>query len=125
MSWWYVQCGHWINHGLSMYVAIDCKPYNGSEIQNSSDGQSGIMFRLKIVTTALEEAANNQHKENNNGKVILHGIQVLKYLVIPWATDSYFSSVGAALKLKRIGLRFIRVVKTATRCYPMKALSDI
>ena len=132
MSRWYGQGGHWINHGLPMYVAIDRKPENGSEIQNSADGQSGIMLRLKIVTTAAEAAANNQHEENENGEVLLHGIQVLKDLVMPWANtdrivcaDSYFASVGAALELKRIGLRFIGVVKTATRRYPMKALSEI
>ena len=39
---------HWINHGLPMYVAIDRKPKDGAEIQNSADGDSGIMLRLKI-----------------------------------------------------------------------------
>ena len=132
MSRWYGQGGYWINHGLSMYRAINRKPENGSEIQNSADGQSGIMIILKIGTTALEAAANNQHKENENGEVLLYGIKVLKDLVMPWAnTDrivcaySYFASVGAALELKRIDLRFIGVVKTATHHYPMKALSEI
>ena len=64
---WYGQDGHWINHKLPMYVAIYRKPKNCSDIQNSADGQSGIMLRLKIVTTAVEAAANSQHKENENG----------------------------------------------------------
>ena len=90
------------------------------------------MLCLEILTTTVETAATNQHEDNYNGEVLLYGIHVIKYLVIPWAhtdrfvcADSYFDSVGAALKLNQIGLRFIGVVKTDTRRYPMKALSDI
>ena len=84
------------------------------------------------VIVSFGAQRNNPHEQNENGEVLLHGIQVLKDLVLPWANtdrivcaDSYFASVGAALELKRIGLRFIGVVKTATRRYPMKALSEI
>ena len=44
ISRWYGKEGHWINHGLSMYVAIDRKPVNGCEIQCASCGQSGVMI---------------------------------------------------------------------------------
>ena len=37
-------------------------------------------------------------------------------------TDSYFESVQAADEMKKIGLRFIGIVKTATRIYPMSYL---
>ena len=40
-------------------------------------------------------------------------------------TDSYFASVSAAIRLKEIGLRFIGVVKTATKEYPMQYLGSI
>ena len=40
MLGWYGQGSHWINHGLSRYVAIDCKPENGCKIQNAACGQS-------------------------------------------------------------------------------------
>lgn len=50
----------------------------------------------------------------------------------PWANtdavvvaDSYFASVSAALRLKSIGLRFIGVIKTATKEYPMRYLASI
>jgi hypothetical protein len=50
-------------------------------------------------------------------------------LVKPWANtnsivvaDSYFASVQAALRLKKIGLRFIGTVKTATKEFPMAYL---
>ena len=58
---------------------------------------------------------------NENGD-FLHGCNVLVELVRPWANtdrvvcaDSYFASVQAALRLKKMGLRFIGTVKTATR----------
>ena len=47
ISRWYGQGGDWINFGLSHYVAIDRKPENGCEIQDSCCGVSGIMMRLK------------------------------------------------------------------------------
>jgi hypothetical protein len=50
-------------------------------------------------------------------------------LVLSWSgsnrivcADSYFASVPAALVLRRIGLKFIGVVKTATREFPMAYL---
>jgi hypothetical protein len=39
--------------------------------------------------------------------------------------DSYFAFVVTAVELKRIGLRFIGVVKSATRRYPMAYLSQL
>ena len=55
MSRWYWQGGKWIEHGLPQYVAIDCKPENGCEIQNSACGRSGVMMQLQLVTTAEHE----------------------------------------------------------------------
>jgi hypothetical protein len=52
-------------------------------------------------------------------------------LVKPWANtnsvvvaDSYFASVQAALCLKKIGLRFIDTIKTATKEFPMAYLGS-
>jgi hypothetical protein len=42
---WYGQGGHWIEHGLPQYVAIDRKQENGCEIQKSAYGRGGIMKR--------------------------------------------------------------------------------
>ena len=36
--------GHWINAGFLQYIEIDRNTENGCEIQNSSDGISGIMM---------------------------------------------------------------------------------
>ena len=128
----YSQGGHWINIGLPMYVAIDRKPENGCEIQNAADGRSGIMLCLRLVTTAEESCIQDAVEDKVEETKLLHGTQVLKGLVLPWensdrvvCADSYFASVGAAEELKRIGLRFIGVVKTATRRYPQNSLSRI
>jgi hypothetical protein len=128
ISRWYGQGGHWINHGLPMYVAIDRKPENGCEIQNACCGRCSIMMRLKLVKTAEEEATHQQ--EHQDG--MLHGTKVLLFLIEPWLNsgrttvgDSYFASVGAAYKLDERGMGFIGVVKTATKRFPMAYLSNL
>jgi hypothetical protein len=68
----------------------------------------------------------------NNNNSLLHGTQVLKRVVSPWfgsnrivCADSYFASVGAAKELFCNGLRFIGVVKTATRGFPKTFLTSV
>jgi Transposase IS4 len=130
MAHWYGQGGHWINMGLPMYVAIDRKSENGCEIQNAACSQSGVMIWLKLVKTAQEDASN--HQEGDHQDDLPHGAQVLKALVLPWSNldrtvcaDSYFASVAAVIKLKKIGLRFIGVIKTAARRFPMAYLQGL
>lgn len=138
ISRWYGKGGHWINHGLPMYVAIDRKPENGCEIQCASCGKSGIMIRLKLVKTAEEEARHiSLMDEAATGEVmsdqgLLHGAKVMRDLLMPWmhsdrivCGDSYFASVPAATMMMRYGMRFIGVVKSATRQYPMSFLSQV
>ena len=86
------------------------------------------MMRLKLVKTMEEQ---NAHTQPGDGG-LLHGTAVLKFLVLPWArtdrivcADSYFASVGTLKELKRIGLRFIGVVKTATRQFPQSYLANL
>ena len=131
MSRWYGQGGHWINHGLPQYVAIDRKPENGCEIQNAACGMSGVMLRLKLVKGA-DLPGSEEEQFGNNDDSLLHGTNVLKHVVSPWfgsnrvvCADSYFASVGAAKELFRNGLRFIGVVKTATRGYPKSFLTSV
>ena len=49
MVCWYGQGGACINLGLPIYIAIDRKPKNGADIQNSVCDKSGVMLRLKVV----------------------------------------------------------------------------
>ena len=111
-----------------MYIAIDQKPENGCEIRNSACSESGVMLRLLLVNS--EEDSHLHTQENNEG--LQHGTAILKYLVVPWANskrvvcaDSYVASVSSAEEMMRIGIRFIGVVKTATKTFPMAYLSSI
>jgi predicted HAD superfamily phosphohydrolase YqeG len=61
-----------------------------------------------------------------------HGTRVTRFLVNPWAKtncvvvgDSLFASVATARELKLIGMRFVGVVKTATKNFPMQWLSSV
>ena len=128
MSRWYGQGGHWINHGLPMYVAIDRKPENGCEIQNAACGHSGVMIQLKVIKTAEEENASAGTDDDGNN----HGTNVLKFLVEPWVrtdhcvcADSYFVSINAVTVMRTMGLCFIGVVKMATKKFPMSYLSNL
>ena len=134
ISRWYGKGGHWINRGLPMYVAIDRKPENGCEIQTAACGRSGIVIRLKLVKNSEEEDHQQQVTEESaaDEQTLLHGASVMKELVLPWlhtdrivCGDSYFASVPAAQMLSRNGMRFIGVVKTATRQFPMAYLSRV
>jgi hypothetical protein len=128
ISRWYGLGGDWINMGLPHYVAMERKPENGCEIQNAACGMSGVMLQLKLVKSAQETAAAVPDDDDNS----YHSTRVLKDLVQPWThsdrvvcADSYFASVTTALELKMLGLRFIGVVKTASRKFPMAYLSNI
>lgn len=127
ISRWYGLGGSWINIGLPHYVAIDRKPENGCEIQDAACGVSGVMLRLKLVKS--EEEAEGIAEGDAE---LAHGTRIAKFLVEPWAgsdqivcADLYFASVATANALKTMGLRFIGVVKTATRKFPMQWLSNV
>ena len=127
MSLWYGLSGFWIIIGLPQYIAIDRKPENVCEIQNSACGPSGVMFKLKLVKTAESE----QHAAEEGPDGLNHGTLVLKELVLPWlmkdrvvCADSYFATVQSAEELRKMGLRFTGVVKIATKRFPMKALAE-
>ena len=86
------------------------------------------MIRLKIVKTAEEENASAVTEDDGNN----HGTNVLKFLVEPWVrtdrcvcADSYFTSINAVTVLRMMGLRFIGVIKTATKKFPMSYLSNL
>ena len=54
---WYGKGGAFVDAGLPMYLALECKPDNIGEIQNLADVASGIMLHLKVVKSANEEKA--------------------------------------------------------------------
>lgn len=65
-------------------------------------------------------------------KYISHGVNIMNQLLVPWknsnrlvCADSYYSSVHAAEEFHANGFKFIGVVKTSTKKYPMKYLKQI
>ena len=109
---------------------LERKPDKGCEIQTTCCAQLGIMCRLKLVKTAT---ANQEDRRSNGHAGSLNaGTCDLLDLVYPWANtdrvvvaDSHFALVQAARELYKVGLRFIGVVKTSTKSYPMEYLSGI
>ena len=64
---------HWINIGLTKYVTMKRKPDNGCKIQDTCNGRSKVMIRLKLVKGSVDNKllAN----EDPGG---LHGTRVMK-----------------------------------------------
>lgn len=65
ISKWNGLGGSWINISLPMFIAMDRKPEDGCEIQNSCCGFVGILMRLKLVKSLAEEGGGD--KEDANG----------------------------------------------------------
>ena len=131
-SRWYGQGGFWINHGLPMYVSYERKPDDGCEIWTCCDGRTGIMIRLILVKSSEEQEAEREMNTEQQEEQMNHGTRVLLDLVQPWfnsnrvvCADSYFSLVQTAIKCKEKGLKYIGVVKTATKQYPMAHLGKL
>ena len=75
-------------------------------------------MRLKIVKQIENEDLHMIEGPN----ALPHGTSVPKFLVLPWAqsgrgvcADSYFASVVTAQTMMDLDLRFIGVVRTATK----------
>lgn len=120
---WYGCGGGCINRGLLHYIAIDRKPENGLVIQNVACGKSGIILCLNLVKRGVysDGAVNNE---------VQFSVEVLIVLITPWinsqrivCADSYSALVIAAELLCRNWLKFIGVVKTATRRFLIWYLS--
>ena len=56
---WLGLCGSYINVGLPMFVAMDKKPRVGCEIQDSADGDSGVMLQLSLVKSSEEASVSH------------------------------------------------------------------
>ena len=85
MSRWYGIGGQWINAGFLQYIAIDRNTEKNCEIQNSSDGISGIIMQLKLVKASFEE--NLRYLEEHG--VLLHGTKVMLNLLQTWVNKQW------------------------------------
>lgn len=115
----------WLEIGLSHYVKLERKPESGCELKTAYCGNFGIMLTIELTKFAVE--TENRDFEGD----MQHGTATVMPLVEPWfntsrnvCADYFFASV-CSLKLWDVRMRFSRVVKTATRMYPMSYLSSL
>lgn len=112
---------------------MDRKLENEYKIQDIACGRSGVMLCLKLVKSSAEAVIKDNTDNDNNNANILYGTQFVKQLIKPWfnftnrvlCANSVFASVGCAVKSKRLSMRFIVAVKTATRKCSMQWLSQV
>ena len=87
------------------------------------------MIQLNLVKTSSEKDPHSP--EEHDG--LLHGTKVMLNIFQPWvnkqrcvvSADIYFALVQACDELKKRGLRFIGVVKTATRGFCVEFFSEM
>ena len=91
-----------------------------------------MMLQLNLVKSIQEEFKAELGQESGNSDDLIHGCKVLKELIEPWyhthrvvCADLYFASVSTAKELMWIGMRFIGVVKTASKQFPMAYLQGL
>ena len=116
-----------------MYIAMDRKPEDGCEIQDSCDGETGIMLQLKLVKTKTEEDRIVDEKEEDSDVKISKGTQVVLKLVEPWTNadtpprivlgDSAFASLPTCDTMKKNGLQFMGPIKTAHKGFCHKVFN--
>lgn len=92
-------------------------------MQDIACSSSGIILGIKLVKSKNVRDANSDANEIQH---MGHGTKVLVDLTEPWSgkvrivcADIYFASVEAAETLLRKKLRFIGVIKTATKRFPI------
>ena len=101
ISRWCGLGGDWIDVGLPHYLAMDRKPENGWEIEDATCGRSGIILRLEIV------AAIDETREKDFEDSMQHSAAVAGRFIDSWIS---------------VGMRFIGILKNATRKFPMRFL---
>ena len=110
--------------GMPTVMKIKRKPKGvGCEVKTLADVASGIMVNLEI--NEGKEAMKEKRWQRELGA----GTATTLRLSEPWhgsgrivCGDSWFASVKTAIELRRKGLFFTGIVKTAHRMFPLKAL---
>jgi hypothetical protein len=112
--------------GMPHVTKIKRKPQGvGLEMKDACDVMSGIMLRLELCEG--KEAMLEKPFQRELGA----GTATLLRLTKPWwetgrivCADSAFASVKSAVELRKRGLHFLGLVKTATRRFPKQYLDS-
>lgn len=118
---WYGK-GNYYRDGMPAVMKIKRKPKGvGCEVKTIADSSSRIMIGMEI------NEGKDSMIEKKLQKELGAGTATVVRLTEPWhgtgrivLGDSWFGSVNTAVQLKKRGLYFIGMVKTATRNYPLK-----
>jgi hypothetical protein len=108
--------------GMPHVVKIVRKPKGvGCELVDIADAESGVIMRLEIAEGKDAERAKEYAGDFG------HGTAVTLRLTKPWhgsgrlvVADSAFASVKTAVRMRKVGMHFIGMVKTAHSKYPKK-----
>ena len=122
VSAWRGKNGEIQNGGMPHVVKIIRKPKGvGCELVDIADTDSGVILRLEIKEGKAAEAKKLHAAEHG------HGTGVTLRLTTPWhssgrvvVADSAFGSVKTAVQMRKSGMHFIGMVKTAHMKYPKK-----
>lgn len=114
--------------GLPHQTKIARKPEGvGSEIRCVIDGAAQIMLQLELQESK-EEMATKKYAEDGE----MAGTACVLRLVEPWFHsgrtvygDSAFGSVNTALRLRKSGLHFLGLVKTAHKQFPKEYFKSL
>ena len=68
--------GYWINKGLPMYIAVNCKPENGCKIQDACEARARVMLCLELVKSKQDETEYMKALEKDNGEKLGHRAKV-------------------------------------------------
>jgi hypothetical protein len=112
--------------GAPHVTKIPRKPEGvGIEMKAAADGETGIIMRVEVMKGAETQKKQRYYTECNQSD----GTAVTLRLMEPWLrsnrvvhADSAFSSVLTARQLRKRGLFFMGIVKTAHKQFPKKYL---
>ena len=119
--------GAYLSDGPPTLTKILRKPKSVClELKDCTDGESRVTLRLELQEGKIEMAKKEFCESYNSGT------SILLRLTKPWffsgrliVGDSAFASVEAAVAIHSKGLEFTGLVKTASRKFPKKFLSEI
>ena len=122
---WYGKDQDYAQGGAPFISKQKSKPDNlAMEVKNIADVETGIMLRIEPVSHQGEMATRKYTTGLNAGTAyILRLAEDFQGTNRTILADSYFSSVQAALELKKRGLNLIGSVKRAHKQFPKQYLS--
>lgn len=122
MCFWLGQNSIYNSKGMPHITKIIRKPRGvGAEFKAICCSETGILLGLELMEGKTRQQAKAYHHLYGEGtSVVLRLCTPYNTLPRTVVADSYFSSVKTAIALhEHLNLRFMGIVKTATRNYPM------